>query len=110
MYVMLCVQSDVSTLISDYIIFSQFLQPAFPGSLRQVARNTFNLVWLSNIVCVCACADVGHVVWPQVFCFDPNSQEGVELVEYIALFLDNLVPVRSVHFLPSPQRKVDTAQ
>jgi UDP-glucose:glycoprotein glucosyltransferase len=50
----------------------QFLQPMFPGSLRQVARNAFNLV----------------------FCFDPASLEGEELAEYITLFLENLVPVR----------------
>ena len=38
-------------------------------------------------MCVCLCV--------QVFSFDPASHEGAELVEYVALFLDNLVPVRS---------------
>jgi UDP-glucose:glycoprotein glucosyltransferase len=50
----------------------QFMQPTFPGSLRQVARNVFNLV----------------------FCLDPASMEGIELLEYMALFLENQVPVR----------------
>ena len=49
-------------------------------------------------VCVCVCV----VLYCQVFCFNPASIESLDLVEYMALFLDNLVPVRFVfYFSPS---------
>ena len=46
------VLSTVSSVIQDVMpyLLSQFLQPSFPGSLRQVARNAFNLVLLSTVV------------------------------------------------------------
>ena len=82
-----------------YELCVQFLQPTFPGSLRQVARNAFNLVGAGGFH---GYVVVGRAPHSQVFCFDPASPEGVELTEYIALFLDNLVPVRSAYTTSFP--------
>lgn len=49
-----------------------FLRPMFPGMLRQVAKNVFTVV----------------------FFVDPATDKGLEIVEYIKLFLDHSVPLR----------------
>lgn len=70
----------------------QFLQPTYPGMLRQIARNVFNIVRLKvdNRSGVFFNTFVAH----QVFVLDPASEDGKELVEYVKLFLDHMVPAR----------------
>lgn len=81
---------------------SQFLRPSYPGMLKQIARNVFNIVsYCCNPHSVNrsdACCML------QVFMLDPLSTAGVEMMEYLKLFLDHLVPARlGLLLVPDPK-------
>jgi UDP-glucose:glycoprotein glucosyltransferase len=64
---------------------TDLLRPSFPGMLRQVAKNIFTLV----------------------VCFDPLSEEGEQLLQYVKLFMDHIVPIR-FGLLPVDEGSGDT--
>ncbi|XP_065840475.1 UDP-glucose:glycoprotein glucosyltransferase 1-like isoform X2 [Oscarella lobularis] len=51
---------------------TEILRPAFPGTLRRVARNMFNAI----------------------FCVDPSTPDGVALLNMIQLFIEHSIPLR----------------
>lgn len=73
--------------------------------LRQIARNVFNIVRSS--------LRSGCTVEPtllQVVMLDPLSPPGMEMVEYVKLFLDHFVPARfGLVLLPDPQNQAAVA-
>ncbi len=86
------------------------MQPAYPGTLRQVARNVFNIVSSS---CMYPPPHILDASAPhtQVFMIDPVTPDGKEMVEYIKLFLDHNVPARlGVLLLPSNDEGVSLSR
>lgn len=101
--------------------------------LRQIAKNVFNIVriwplWcfvdtlagLSSALTVilgCACACLFFLYFlcylcipSQVFILDPTSEDGKDLMEYVKLFLDHLVPARfGVLLAPQESSEVGVA-
>lgn len=74
--------------------------------LRQIAKNVFNIVRLVMLYNVIS----QHFFCVQVFILDPASEEGKELVEYVKLFLDHMVPARlGVLFVPQENTDVGVA-